>query len=166
MTTLNATDVWIPKEACIKGRLYILRSRNLPMGVYNGEGGFIGVREKFGTFFLFTEYHWDNGPPFGTVKPVSDTDVDLPAYIELRESFAEKQHDMKTGRPVDFDKTPATPEEGGNSAGFKGWFYKDTGEYSTAIRPALPANKKLHDWLAEQEINLHSAKGERFKDNG
>lgn len=55
-----------------KGHLYQIRSRNLPYGVYDGRGGFIGIREKFASLFLFTEYDWDNGPPFGTVTVQED----------------------------------------------------------------------------------------------
>lgn len=56
----------------IKGNLYRIRSRNLPYGVYDGLGGFIGIRQKFGTTFLFAEYDWDDGPPFGTVVVLED----------------------------------------------------------------------------------------------
>jgi hypothetical protein len=38
------------------GAVYEVRSRNLIVGVYNGAQGFIGVREKFGSEYLFTEY--------------------------------------------------------------------------------------------------------------
>jgi hypothetical protein len=41
------------------------------MGVFRKDKkGFVGIREKFGERFLFVEYHWDTGPPFGTVKPL------------------------------------------------------------------------------------------------
>ena len=41
------------------------------MGVYREDRkGFVGIREKFGQQFLFMEYHWDNGEPLGTVKPL------------------------------------------------------------------------------------------------
>lgn len=50
-----------------RGHLYRIRSRNLPYGVYNGRGGFIGIREKFDSLYLFTEYDYDRGAPYGTV---------------------------------------------------------------------------------------------------
>jgi hypothetical protein len=60
----------IKAEDCKDGGLYRIWSRNLRFGVYRVEcRGFIGIREKFFHEYLFTEYHWDNGPPFGTVKP-------------------------------------------------------------------------------------------------
>jgi hypothetical protein len=43
---------YIKKEACKKGRIYLIHSRNLSVGVYDGDGGFIGVREKFGSEYL------------------------------------------------------------------------------------------------------------------
>lgn len=60
---------YIPKDECQRGWLYDIRSRNLALGVYDGKGGFVGIREKFGSEYLFTEYHWDN-PSFATVRPI------------------------------------------------------------------------------------------------
>lgn len=57
--------------------IYRIHSRNLDVGVYDGNEGFIGIREKFGATYLFTEYAWEQGPPFGTV------------YIEGREHVAD-----------------------------------------------------------------------------
>ena len=65
---------YIPIPECEHGRLYRLSSRNLRSGVYNSETrGFVGLREKFGTTCLFTEYHYDTGPPFGTAYPIEAT---------------------------------------------------------------------------------------------
>lgn len=61
---------YIPIEQCVKYGLYKIYSRNLTLGVYDGNGGFVGIREKFGDEYLFTEYHWDTGEPFGTVMPL------------------------------------------------------------------------------------------------
>ncbi len=63
----------IPIEECIQGHLYRIHSRNLDLGVYREDiGGFIGIREKFGDHYLFTEYHSGLGPPYGTVHPQED----------------------------------------------------------------------------------------------
>jgi len=83
----------IPKEDrprpkiqdCIPRRLYRIDCRNLSYGVYNGMQGFIGIRMKFGHEYLFTEFHWDQGPPLGTVHTIIDTGIDLPEHIELKE---------------------------------------------------------------------------------
>jgi hypothetical protein len=60
----------IPLEECKHGGLYRISSRNLSLGVYDERHhGFTGIREKFGEFFLDTEFHWDTGAPFGTAHP-------------------------------------------------------------------------------------------------
>jgi len=75
----------IPIKECIKGRVYKIRCRNLRYGVYNGDGGFIGIRTKFGSRYLFTEYHWDTGAPFGTVRDQIDIGIDVPTEIILND---------------------------------------------------------------------------------
>lgn len=41
--------------------IYKIRSRNLRLGAFDSESqGFIGVREKFGSYYLDTEYVWHN----------------------------------------------------------------------------------------------------------
>ena len=76
-------EIGIPMTACVKGRLYKCNARNFYVGVYDGNQGFIGIRTKFGRRFLETEYHWDQGPPHGTVRGVEDTGIDCPADIPL-----------------------------------------------------------------------------------
>ncbi len=67
---------YIPLSECQHGHLYKILSRNLKIGIFNQtDKGFIGIREKFGSLYLFTEYHWDTGVPFGTVKPQEDLGV-------------------------------------------------------------------------------------------
>lgn len=63
----------IPMRDCIKGRVYKLLCRNLSFGMYDGDGGFRGIRSKFGELYLFTEYHYDNG--YGTVRAMLDTGI-------------------------------------------------------------------------------------------
>lgn len=81
----------IPIPELIKGRVYRIKSRNLQVGVYDGEGGFIGLREKFGSCYLFTEFHWDHDPTYGTVAEQEDTGHDLPDGIEAAESVRHKK---------------------------------------------------------------------------
>jgi hypothetical protein len=76
----------IPLDGCIERHIYTLKSRNLPLGVFDGRAGFIGIREKLGTTFLAKEYHWDTGSPFGTATPIEDIGV-LPDTIPLTESM-------------------------------------------------------------------------------
>lgn len=122
----------VPLAECKPGRLYKIRCRNLLMGVFNGkegsQAGFIGIREKFNSKYLFTEYHHETGAPFGTVFGVIDTGVDIPEGMLLAEHLP-GSWDSKTGREVEFDKPVA---EGG-----KGWYFKDTGEPDQSIRGCI-----------------------------
>lgn len=53
--------------------LYKIRARNANLGIWRPEQkGFTIRREKFGDYFIFTEYHWDTGAPFGTVRPIEE----------------------------------------------------------------------------------------------
>lgn len=69
---------YIPLEKCVHGGLYLLKSRNLSLGIYNKPTqGFIGIRTKFYDRFLFTEHHYDLGaevavPEFKSEKEVYD----------------------------------------------------------------------------------------------
>ncbi len=64
------------------------------MGVYREDKqGFVGIRVKFGIEFLFVEYHWDTGEPFGTVKPIEILELcpikNLDEYIETKNGESE-----------------------------------------------------------------------------
>jgi len=62
---------WIPIDKCEDGRLYQICARNASYGIYRAsEKGFEISRFKFGDNYTFTEYHWDTGAPYGTVKPM------------------------------------------------------------------------------------------------
>lgn len=64
---------WIPLEKCKNGWAYYIHARNGKVGIFEKkEKGFRISRHKFNSNFLFVEYHWDNGEPFGTVKPISE----------------------------------------------------------------------------------------------
>ncbi len=135
---------YIPMEECRKGFLYRIRSRNLDYGVYDGNGGFIGIRQKFGFRYLFTEDHWDTGPPFGTVKPLEEL-VKVPQFIEIRERIG-NTYDKNTGREVYFDNTEVSGET-------VGWVFSDTDqrpEEGQKISPCTESNKKLFEWLDKQ----------------
>lgn len=109
---------YIPLNECIKGHLYRIHSRNLTMGVFNGKDGFIGIRKKFDSLYLFTEFHWDvPAGCFATVRPLEDLSV-VPESIPLTEDLGTV--DEHTGRAVYFDRPVA---DGG-----RGWLYRDTDE--------------------------------------
>ena len=64
---------YLNKDELIIGKAYECIGRNLTKGVWNGKG-FEYVRTKFGTTFPDIEYHWDDGPPYGTVKPLKEAE--------------------------------------------------------------------------------------------
>jgi len=124
-------------DQCIKGRVYKIHCRNLAYGVYDGKGGFIGIREKFNQRYLFTEYHWDFSEHYGTVGEAIDLTIDLPNDIPL-ETYLETIDEVSK-RPVSFDRPV---KEGG-----RGWFFTDTNEENQEIRPIALHNDKLFQFL-------------------
>lgn len=114
----NRNLMTIPLEECQHRHVYRLRSNNLTLGVFNLDAqGFIGIREKFRQRFLFTEYHWDTGEPYGTANPYEDL-AELPEHIELREN--DPPIDIRRGRRVEW--RAAENSESGTHAD---WFYLD-----------------------------------------
>jgi len=135
----------ISLDKCVHGKLYRIHSRNLGFGVFNSEAqGFIGIREKFGNRYLFTEYHWDAGAPFGTVHPKEELEQ-LPEDIRVKEDLGTEDQE---GRPCAFDK----PRDQGG----KGWYVIETGKPCEGF-PVCVSNKKLFDWL-EQKSNEYYEK--------
>lgn len=59
----------IKKEDLLQGEAYMVNARNFSSAIWTGES-FAGLRFKFGDYFIDHEYHWDDGPPHGTVKPI------------------------------------------------------------------------------------------------
>ena len=58
---------------CKHNYVYLIDARNANVGIYDEEQkGFVISRHKFKSNFLFVEYHWDTGEPFGTVKPLKE----------------------------------------------------------------------------------------------
>jgi hypothetical protein len=132
---------YLPLSECVKGRVYDIHSRNLSIGVFDGDRGFIGIRQKFNSRYLFTEYHWDS-PPFATVKPLKYLELDVPNGMLVAEHMSDDTFDSITNRIVKFDKPIS---EGG-----RGWYFVDTNEASVAIRPvSAPDNKELFEFLDE-----------------
>ena len=70
-----------------RGKIYRLRSRNLIVGAYDGRGGFIGIREKFGQRYLFTEFDSSvEGWGGATVTAIEEELGQVPSDVELAES--------------------------------------------------------------------------------
>lgn len=62
-----------------EGGIYRIRSRNLPIGAYAGNGQFIGIREKFG--YLYLDSEWLNA----TVSQVGERVGTVPEGVALAE---------------------------------------------------------------------------------
>lgn len=125
--------------------MYRINSRNLSFGVYDGEEGFIGLRDKFG-LYLFTEYHHDQGAPYGTVKPIECLEK-VPDDIPARKNEYPYTIDRITRRPVEFEKTTGEKYKGK-------WYFADTGEFPQnrqKIQPCNYGNVKLFKWLLKKE---------------
>jgi hypothetical protein len=60
---------YIAKPDLIVGKQYRCLARNFEVGTWNGTG-FDYMRYKFGHTFPDVEYHYDDGPPYGTVRPL------------------------------------------------------------------------------------------------
>lgn len=139
----------IPLSDCVVRTVYRLASRNLTCGVFDGQLGFIGIREKFGDKYLFKEYHWDGGPPYGTARPYEILGS-IPGDIALAESLGTCDH--KTRRSVAFDRTETEFEMyPGGPKKMKGWYYQDTGEFSKSIMPVTIPNLSLFLYLQSME---------------
>lgn len=147
MTANNGS--YIPLSECIDGHLYRIQSRNLAFGVFKkSDNGFVGIREKFDSHFLFTEYHWDQGPPFGTVQPVEDLG---PCPItELREHLGTVCTAHQ--RPAFYDETRPNVKPETTHPGT--WVHVDDKSplaLSEKDHPRAVANTELFEWLQQQE---------------
>jgi hypothetical protein len=124
----------LTKADMVERGVYRIHSRNLSVGVWDGVGGFIGIREKFGDEYLFREFHWENGPPYGTVKPLEFLTT-LPEDIEIRENTDSFCH--KCRQPVYHDSDKHQ------------WFHTDNTQDGICLelRPCCATYQPLFDFL-------------------
>ena len=66
------TEDYIKKDNLKVGQRYNVIARNFRTAVWTGYS-FVGQRTKFNMTFDDEEFHWDDGPPHGTVKPIEET---------------------------------------------------------------------------------------------
>lgn len=64
-------DKYISKDKLKLGSAYLVHARNFKIAIWDGEQ-FNGLRSKFGSWFMDTELHWDEGPPHGTARPLKE----------------------------------------------------------------------------------------------
>ncbi len=88
----DSTD-YLPIEQMQAGMAYSIWARNAYAGIWlPEEQGFLISRYKIHpTPYLFTEFHWDTGEPFGTVKPLRPLEI-CPLPLPPRSVFHEEEH--------------------------------------------------------------------------
>ena len=144
----------ISKSECVDRTLYRIHSRNLTQGIYRTEtGGFLGLREKLGSIYIFEEYHLDNGP-CSTVNPLEALPEVLPPEIHLDTGLGTKC--MTCGVSSSY---VYWPEGGKREVSFKRggarlvaglWMHlAETG--CNDVRPVGVDNDALHVWLETME---------------
>ncbi len=149
----------IPLTDCIAGHLYEIDSRNLGLGVFNGKTGFIGIRYKFGSRYLFTKYHFDKGPPYGTVHPIKDLGP-IPDGIPLTENLHHEHGDSWSRRgeeivPVIRRNLEPGEEPHGSRRGFVD-LWADTNERMPDNEyPGYRSNQQLFEFLDRYAKNAN-----------
>jgi hypothetical protein len=148
----------IIKSECKDRYLYLIHSRNLTFGVYNQTtGGFTGLRTKFSSVYAFEEYHWDNGPPYGTVKPIKILE-ELPREIKIETSLGTECHTChKACAYIPFPFGPLEKEYGdGKVLKIAGeWQHTKPSDCSDPS-PISISNVPLEQWLYEMERKYSS----------
>lgn len=144
--------IYIPLEDCVDRAIYKIKSQNLSVGVFRKESkGFIGIRHKFGDLYLFQEFHYDTGAPFGTVTPEKQIGM-LPEGIDNEElekhefgtSFAlfEGKELAVIRRDLRQDEVPH-----GDRIGFVDEWADTKERLPDNIWPYVKENQKLTDFL-------------------
>ena len=132
----------IPLNECRNGWVYKLSSRNLGFGVFvQASNGFIGIREKFKHKYLFTEYHWDTGAPFGTVRPEEELEPAPPGLV-LEEC----------GPLINNENNRVVVREAGTEHPSRPVYrYADTSEICDLGEIIWSRNQPLHDYMLSVE---------------
>jgi len=138
---------YISLKDCVPRWIYKLDSRNLAIGVYDGDNGFIGIRTKFGDRYLFIEYHWDYGGDYATVKPLEKIG-ELPEEIECNEHdalYCDKC--LKRGLEFRLDDPKAAVGRGK-------WYHFDGTPLCEGGNPEYCRNGELFIYLEKLEAGL------------
>lgn len=149
----------IPKSDCLDRVFYRIHSRNLTLGVYRAEtGGFLGLREKFGSIYVFEEYHWDNGPPYGTVHPIEALPEVLPSEIQLVDGLGSECNRCNVS--CDYIRWEDGCEREVNGQMVPGLWKHLAPTECKEVYPVGVSNKALHEWLETME-KKYQAEGKR-----
>jgi len=137
--------VVVPMSYLARGMAYEVQGRFAKIAVYDGGGGFLTLRHKFGHIYLDTEYHWDYAPggedvSGGTVRGGIDLGVRVPLEdIPDRSASYGKAVDVRSGRDVTFRLE------------HKRWAYADSGVVDHEIVATGEHCRKLFLFLLELE---------------
>lgn len=140
----------IPIAELVPRGVYRLHSRNLLVGVWDGGTGFIGIREKFHDEYLFKEFHWEQGSPYGTAKPL-ELLTTLPEDIEIKEHTPTICTACR--KPAHWNKNEDNE--------FGKWFHTEDGTLlCEGGHPATSTYKPLFDFLKpfDEEASKQSRK--------
>ncbi len=98
---LNPSE-FVPLEACQAETVYWVRSRSIGSIAICKESPdglvFEGLREKLGSYMLFSEYHDDTGPPYGTLYPLLEMGA-APKITDItlrKEWFLDREVEVQT----------------------------------------------------------------------
>ena len=83
---------------CKNGYLYRIEARNAHLGIFNKEkDGFIILRTKFSSRYLFVELHWDRDDHFGTAQPIEELELfkDIPSNFNEFITKSSTEEDRK-----------------------------------------------------------------------
>ena len=120
---------------CHHGRLYRINARRIGLGLFvEARRGFIGIREKWDRRYLFLEYHWDTGEPFGTVCPIALLEDTPPGGVPLVEQFAFCEE----------CKGPLHRRE-------DGWMVHSIAGSCAEQSPLFVLNQELFNWMEQME---------------
>jgi len=141
----------IPMPELVDRRVYRIRSRNLVVGAWRAESrGFIGIREKFGHLYLFEEFHYETGAPYGTAHAVEDLDVDVPPEIPMVENLDSLCH--AHDRRVEWRTDEPESSKGR-------WYHLDDGSLVDRDQedwPYSPMNQALFDLMRPFDEAIHA----------
>jgi hypothetical protein len=131
----------LTRDQLVDRHVYRLTARNFFLGAWDAAyGGFLGIREKFGHRYVFTEYFSEPDRSSGTAHAWTDTGVVVPEEIELKEYLGSQCSEHS--RPVKFvENEPGISRRGR-------WMHADD---ETALdeddSPMAISNRALFDFL-------------------
>lgn len=130
----------------VPGRVYRIHSRNLQVAACVGPRAFVGIREKLGSRYLFTEFGGDGG---GSVRSIREDLGPVPEGIPLRDHLP--PYCSACGRPTKF---VVTQEDGRGEH-----VHEDGTPLEDGAESLLGTNRELFTFLESLEVRLAEGKG-------